>query len=95
MKRSRRSTSFISQSDSLLSRADNVLATEALRYLSIKGLKTFRKSAKNQGAPVSVNTDPGARLPQTPMMNMSLDLGIGDTVTNLLALFKVLNMQNL
>ena len=33
MNKSQRSTSFISQSDSLLSRADNVLATEALRYL--------------------------------------------------------------
>ena len=62
---------------------------------SIKGWKTSRKSAKNQGAPESITTEPGARLAQTPMMNMSLDLGIGDTVTHLLALFKVLEYSDL
>ena len=42
-----------------------------------------------------MTADPGARPAQTPMMNMSLELMLGDTVTHLLVLFKVLEQSDL
>ena len=42
-----------------------------------------------------MTADPGARPAQTPRMNMSPELMLGDTVTHLLVLFKVLEQSDL